>query len=49
MFTPGKDFRRNIVVHALLAFFTLKEPRRFIAQHASQVAAASATFSQTVA
>ena len=23
MFTPGKDFRRNIVVHALLAFFTL--------------------------
>jgi MFS family permease len=37
------------LVFAALAFFTLKEPRRLMAQHAAQVAAASATFSQTMA
>jgi len=37
------------VVFALLAFFTLKEPRRVMREHAERVASASATFSQTVA
>ncbi|HEX7760442.1 MAG TPA: MFS transporter [Caulobacteraceae bacterium] len=37
------------VVFALLAVFTLKEPRRMMRQHADKLAAASATFSQTVA
>jgi MFS family permease len=33
---------------AALAIFTLKEPRRIMAQHAAQVAAASATFGETM-
>jgi len=37
------------IVFALLAFFTLKEPRKLIAQHSAQVMAASATFGQTMA
>jgi len=37
------------VVFALLAFFTLKEPRRVMREHAEKVAAASATFGQTMA
>ena len=37
------------LIFAALAFFTLKEPRRMMAQHAAQVAAASATFTQTMA
>ncbi len=37
------------VIFALLAFFTLKEPRRVMREHAERVAATSATFSQTVA
>jgi len=37
------------LLFAGLAFFTLKEPRKLMAQHAAQVAAASATFSQTMA
>lgn len=36
------------LIFALLAFFTLKEPRKLMAQHAAQVAAASATFGQTM-
>ncbi|HEY8571558.1 MFS transporter [Phenylobacterium sp.] len=36
------------LLFAVLAIFTLKEPRRIMARHAGQVAAASATFSQTV-
>ena len=37
------------LLFALLAFFTLKEPRRRLAQHATTVAAASSTFAQTAA
>ena len=37
------------VVFALLAFFTLKEPRKQMRAHAAQVAANSATFTQTMA
>ncbi|HZZ34898.1 MAG TPA: MFS transporter [Caulobacteraceae bacterium] len=37
------------LIFALLAFFTLKEPRRLIAEHAQKAAAASATFGQTMA
>ncbi|MBL8770675.1 MAG: MFS transporter [Phenylobacterium sp.] len=37
------------LIFAALAFFTLKEPRRLMAQHAAQVSAASATFGQTMA
>jgi MFS family permease len=37
------------VIFALLAFFTLKEPRRLMREHAEKVAANSATFSQTMA
>lgn len=36
------------LVFALLAFFTLKEPRARLAQHAAQVRAASATFAETL-
>ncbi len=37
------------LLFAVLAFFTLKEPRRRLAQHATTVAAASSTFGQTMA
>jgi MFS family permease len=37
------------LLFAVLAIFTLKEPRRIMAQHAQQVAAASATFGETMA
>ena len=37
------------LLFAGLAFFTLKEPRKIMAQHAAGVAAASATFGQTMA
>jgi MFS family permease len=37
------------LVFALLALFTLKEPRRMMAEHARKAAAASATFGQTMA
>jgi MFS family permease len=36
------------VLFALLAVFTLKEPRRRLAQHAAQVQSATATFSETM-
>jgi MFS family permease len=36
------------LIFAVLAFFTLKEPRRHLAAHAAKVAAASATFGQTM-
>jgi MFS family permease len=36
------------LIFALLAFFTLKEPRARLARHAAHVQAASATFGQTV-
>jgi MFS family permease len=36
------------LVFALLTFFTLKEPRRILARQAQHVAAASATFGQTL-
>ena len=37
------------LLFAILAFFTLKEPRRRLARHATTVAAASSTFGQTMA
>ncbi|ODT88487.1 MFS transporter [Phenylobacterium sp. SCN 70-31] len=37
------------LIFAVLAIFTLKEPRKIMAQHAQQVASASATFGQTMA
>jgi len=37
------------LLFAALAFFTLKEPRRVMAEHAAGVARASATFGQTMA
>ena len=37
------------LLFAVLAFFTLKEPRRRLAQHATTVAAASSTFGQSMA
>jgi MFS family permease len=36
------------VIFAILAFFTLKEPRKVMARHSAQIAAASAGFGQTV-
>jgi MFS family permease len=36
------------VIFALLAFFTLKEPRKVMARHSAQITAASAGFGQTV-
>ncbi|ACG77438.1 major facilitator superfamily MFS_1 [Phenylobacterium zucineum HLK1] len=36
------------IVFAILAFTTLKEPRRILARHAEQVKAAQATFGETV-
>jgi MFS family permease len=37
------------LIFAALAFFTLKEPRKLMAEHAARVAASSATFGQTMA
>ncbi|WP_293677376.1 MFS transporter [uncultured Phenylobacterium sp.] len=37
------------LIFAVLAFFTLKEPRRVMASHAKGIAVASATFGETVA
>lgn len=37
------------LLFAALAFFTLKEPRRLIAEHSGKIAVASATFGETVA
>ena len=37
------------LLFAVLAIFTLKEPRKIMAQHSAQVAAASATFGETLA
>ncbi|MDZ4373705.1 MAG: MFS transporter [Phenylobacterium sp.] len=37
------------LIFAALAIFTLKEPRRIMAQHANHIAAASATFGETMA
>ena len=37
------------ILFALLAMFTLKEPRRRLAEHSQKIAAASATFGQTMA
>lgn len=36
------------LIFAVLAFFTLKEPRKLMADHAARVAATSATFTQTM-
>jgi MFS family permease len=37
------------LLFAALAIFTLKEPRRIMAQHSAQIASASATFGETMA
>lgn len=36
------------IIFALLAFFTLKEPRKLIAAHSAQIQAASASFGETM-